>query len=289
MIAEMESADEGEAQRQELLERWDGAAPGWSRRADTIRDTGMPVSMWMIDHLHLQPGQRVLELAAGPGDTGFLAAELILPGGTLISSDGSEAMLEIARGRARQLGIENVEFKLLELEWIDLPAASVDAIVCRWALMLLLEPAAALRECRRVTRPGGSLAVAVWGQAGANPWATIPTKALERLGRLPPPDPSAPGMFAISDPVRLAESIADAGFMDVVVESVGHERFYSGVEEYLAETRDLSRMFSQAYDRLSKAERRELLGTITEDLERYTAADGSVRLPGSALVAAASA
>ena len=79
----------------------------------------MPVSTWMIDHLALQPGMRVLELAAGPGDTGFLAAELIKPGGMLISSDATEAMLEIARGRARQMGIDNVEFRQLELEWID--------------------------------------------------------------------------------------------------------------------------------------------------------------------------
>src|SRR5690348_8190679 len=103
-----------------MLERWEQAAVGWGKRADEVRDHGMPVSLWLIEHLSLQPGQRVLELAAGPGDTGLMAAELITPGGTLISSDGAAAMLELARSRAEKLGVHNVEFKQLQLEWIDL-------------------------------------------------------------------------------------------------------------------------------------------------------------------------
>ena len=84
----------------------------------------------------LGPGQRVLELAAGPGDTGFMAARLIEPGGTLICSDAVAGMLDVARERAEEQGIDNVEFKQLQLEWIDLPTASVDVVLCRWGVML---------------------------------------------------------------------------------------------------------------------------------------------------------
>src|SRR5437588_10984532 len=94
------SASDPDAQRAEMLERWERAASGWEKRADRVRELGMPVSTWMIERLELQPGQRVLELAAGPGDTGFLAAELIEPGGVLVCSDAAEAMLNIARARA---------------------------------------------------------------------------------------------------------------------------------------------------------------------------------------------
>ncbi len=141
--------------RLEMLERWDRAAAGWSRRADAVQEFGMRVSVWLVEHLDLQPGQIVLDLAAGPGDTGFLAAELVRPGGKLISSDASRAMLGVATGRGRDLGVTNVEFKQLELEWIDLPTASVDAVLCRWGLMFAVDPATALTETRRVIRPGG--------------------------------------------------------------------------------------------------------------------------------------
>jgi ubiquinone/menaquinone biosynthesis C-methylase UbiE len=174
-----------EAAREQQLERWEKAAAGWGRRADQVRDMGMPVSAWMVDHLNLQPGQRVLELAAGPGDTGFLAAELIRPGGTLISSDATDAMLELARRRAQALGIDNVEFKRLELEWIDLPTATVDAILCRWGVMLTLDPGAALRECRRVLRPGGRITLSFWDMPANTPWATIPTHTLIQHGHAP--------------------------------------------------------------------------------------------------------
>src|SRR5207302_772201 len=125
--AEAVSAEDAQAQ---MLERWQRAARGWSIRADEIRDFGMPVSVWMIDHLHLQPGQRVLELAAGPGDTGLMAAELVSPGGTLISTDVAPPMLDIARRRAGAVGLENVEFIDVDLQWIVLELASVGAALC---------------------------------------------------------------------------------------------------------------------------------------------------------------
>src|SRR5947199_6845213 len=204
-------------QRLEMLERWERGAAGWSRRADSIQEFGMRVSVWMVEHLDLQPGQTVLELASGPGDTGFLAAELVRPGGTLISSDASRAMLGVAAGRARDLGVTNVQFKRLELEWIDLPTASVDAILCRWGLMLTFDPGAALQEARRVLRPGGRIALSVWDVPERNPWATIPNRALLELGHIEPPDPDAPGMFALADPGRLKELAYEAGFIDVIV------------------------------------------------------------------------
>src|SRR3954451_4004315 len=105
-----------------------------------------PVSQWMVDAIDPQPGHRVLELAAGSGDTGFLVAELIAPGGTLICSDASEGMLGGARARAEELGAHHVEFRALNAESIALPTASLDAVLCRWGYMLLADPAAALGE-----------------------------------------------------------------------------------------------------------------------------------------------
>jgi len=113
------------------------------------------VSQAMIAAVSPQPGERVLELAAGVGETGMLAAELVGPIGTVVISDQAQGMLEGARARAAELGLDNVEFQVLNAEWIDLPLASVDIVLCRYGYMLMADPAAALSETRRVLRPGG--------------------------------------------------------------------------------------------------------------------------------------
>jgi ubiquinone/menaquinone biosynthesis C-methylase UbiE len=277
------------ALRAELLDRWERAASGWGRRAQRLRAFGMPVSSWMIEHAGLQPGQRVLELAAGPGDTGFLAAELISPGGTLISSDAAETMLEVARARARELGISNVEFKRLELEWIDLETAGVDVVLCRWGLMLTVDPETALRETRRVLVPGGRIVLAVWDQPELNPWATIPDRALVELGHAERPAPGGPGMFALAAPGRLHEMLEAAGFVEVLVESLELPRPAVTVQEEILEKLDLSRPFADVYERLSDEQRGEVERKIAELSAPYAGADRLPVLPARSLVAAATA
>jgi SAM-dependent methyltransferase len=282
-------ASDPEALRNEILARWERAAPGWGRHAEPWREFAMPVSAWMIDHLELQPGERVLELAAGPGDTGFMAAELVTPGGVLISSDASEGMLEVARARAQELGVDNVEFKRLELEWIDMPTASVDAVLCRWGVMLTVDPGAAIQEMRRVLRPGGRLSLAVWDLPDANQWMTLADRALVELGHAPLPDPDAPGPFSLSALGQLQELLEGAGFVDVVVEPLEFPHPSMTVDEQLAEKLDLSRMFADTWERLSDEERAAAAAKLRELAKPFTGADGLITLPARALVAAAEA
>jgi SAM-dependent methyltransferase len=249
----------------------------------------MPVSAWMIEGLALEPGLTVLELAAGPGDTGFLAAELITPGGTLICSDGAEEMLEVARARAQHQDITNVEFRRLQLEWIDLETASVDALLCRWGLMLVVDPAAALREMRRVLRPGGRVSLSVWDEAEHNPWATIPGRALVELGHAAPPEPNTPGMFALAESDRLRTMLEDAGFIDAEIDAVGLPRTHDTVEAYLEATLDLARPFARVYTALQEEQRKAVRQRIESSVQPYVHDDGSLRFPARALVAAASA
>jgi SAM-dependent methyltransferase len=274
--------------RAQLRESWQRGAAGWGRRADAIQEFGLPVSVWMIDQLDLQPGQRVLELACGPGDTGFLAAEQVRPGGVVIESDISDAMLGVARGRARDLGATNVEFKRMDLEWLDLPAASVDAALCRWGLMFAVDPEAAAREMRRVLRPGGRVALAAWDRPDLNPWATIPTRALVELGHVEPPDPSAPGMFILSEDGRLRDILESGGLTEVAVESLELVRRDQGIDDYLKGTLDISAAFAATRDRLSAAEWEAVEQRVAELAQPFLD-DGRLIFPARTLVAAASA
>jgi SAM-dependent methyltransferase len=280
---------DAEELRADSRARWERASAGWGKRADRIRDWGMPVSMAMVDALALQPGQTVLELAAGPGDTGFLAAELVQPGGTLICSDGAEAMLDVARERAAATGLANVEFRQLELEWIDVETATMDAVLCRWGLMLILDPETAAREIRRVLRQGKRAAFAVWDAPERNPWATIPSRVMIARGHAQPPDPDAPGMFTLAAPGVLEELLATAGFTDVVVRPIELARRYSEPGEFVAETADISPMFGSSYAELPPEERSTISAEVVSALEPFTAPDGRVTLPGRSLVAVATA
>src|SRR4051794_14503466 len=188
--------------RTESRQRWEMVAAGWERRREAMQRAALPVSEWMIDAIAPQPGHTVLELAAGPGDTGFLAAELIKPGGRLISTDGAEAMVEIARRRAEELGLDNVEHRAMEAEWIDLPTASVDAVLCRWGFMLLADPETALRESRRVLKSGGRLALAAWAAPEHNPWSALIGAEFAARGLVERGGPDEPGMFAFGRPGR---------------------------------------------------------------------------------------
>jgi ubiquinone/menaquinone biosynthesis C-methylase UbiE len=280
------------AHRDTSLENWEEAASGWVSQAELMRDFAAPVSHWMLDAIAPQPGHRVLELAAGLGETGMLAAELVAPMGGVVISDQAEAMLAGARARAAALGIENLEFKVLNAEWIDLPVASVDAVICRWGYMLMADPAAALGETRRVLRSGGRVALAVWDSLDRNPWAQLVTLELIERGLVPRPDPAAeptPGPFRLGDEARVRELLEEAGFAEVRVEALDLIRRHTSFEELWDSTLDLSRNFHDAVLSRPAVEIEQIKLSLAERFAPYTSPDGTMEIPGRTLVASASA
>jgi len=277
------------AHRESSLQGWEEAAAGWVRSGELVRAFGAPVSHWMLDAVAPQPGQRVLELAAGLGETGLLAAELVAPVGGVVISDQADAMLAGARERAAELGLPNVEFQAINAEWIDLPVASVDAVLCRWGYMLMADPAAALAETRRVLRPGGRVALAVWDSIERNPWAALPGLELRERGLAPAPEPGAPGPFALGDGGRVRELLEEAGFADVRVEALDLHRMHADFEEFWETTLDLSRAFHDAVLERPPGEVEEIRAAIRARLAPFEARDGSLDIPARTLVASASA
>ena len=147
--------------REENIRAWRSVAAGWERRRDLIWDATRVVSERLVELLDPAPGQAVLELAAGPGDTGFLALRRLRPGGRLVSTDVAPEMVEAARRRADELGVEGVSFAVEDAASLGFADGSFDGLLCRWGLMLVPDMAAVAAEMRRVVRPGGRVAVAV--------------------------------------------------------------------------------------------------------------------------------
>jgi SAM-dependent methyltransferase len=275
------------AHRQASLENWEEAAAGWARRRELVSETGAPVSRWMLDATAPRPGERVLELAAGLAETGLQAAALVAPDGEVIVSDQAESMIAGARERAAELGLDNVSFQVLNAEWIDLPLASFDVVLCRWGYMLMADPATALGETRRVLRPGGRLALAVWDAAELNPWASLPAQELRERGLVTVPSVPEPGPFALAGAERLAELLGDAGFFDVQVQQLEVVRGHASFDELWETTLDLSRVFHDAVLSRPSAEVKEIRASLRDRFLPYTDAGGALSIPGLTLVASA--
>jgi SAM-dependent methyltransferase len=276
--------DAAREHRAASLDHWEEAAAGWVARQATLRELSAPVSHWMIDAVDPQPGQRVLELAAGLGETGFLAAEMVAPVGGVVTSDQADAMLDGARKRAGELNLTNVEFQVLNAEWIDLPVASVDVVLCRWGYMLMADPLTALRETRRVLRPDGHVGLAVWDAIEHNPWALLPAIELRERGLIEPPPPGAPGPFALGERQRVRELLEDAGFDEVWVEPLDILQHAASFDEFWETTLDIARAFHDAVLARPESEIAAIRTSLAARFEPYTAADGSLEIPMRTLV-----
>jgi SAM-dependent methyltransferase len=272
---------------QETRARWAAAARGWEAHADMYRRTTMPVSAWMVEAIAPQPGHTVLDIAAGMGDTGFFAAELIQPGGTLICSDMIPDMLSAAQRRAEKLGIRNVRFRQIDAQSIDQQAASVDGVLCRWGYMLMPDPEAALRETRRILRTGGRVALAAWTAAEDNPWISLPIGELIARGMVEPPDPSQPGQFTWGQEGLIAEHLDAAGFVDYQLDVVDFAFTYPSIDGWWQVLVDMAHTVREAAAAMDADTTADLLATLREAAAAWTGEDGALAIPARTWVAAA--
>lgn len=273
--------------REENIQAWRSVAAGWERQRALIWSATHVVSERLVELLDPRPGQSVLELAAGPGDTGFLAYPRILPGGQLLTTDVAPEMLEAARRRAAELGLDNVRFAVEDAASLTLADASVDGVLCRWGLMLVPDMEGAAAEIARVLRPGGRAAVAVWASPEENEWMTASGRSALELGLMELPDPDAPGPFRLSGDGRLASLLEDAGLRVETVEDVPLTWRAPSLEAWWAITRDMSRMLALLLQRLTPDEAEAVRVASERRLERYIGPGGELVVPGLARVALA--
>jgi ubiquinone/menaquinone biosynthesis C-methylase UbiE len=257
---------------------WERQAKAWYEQRESMFASTRPIHEWMVEHLEPSDGQRILEIAAGPGDTGFLAAGRI-GNGKLVSTDLAPAMVEIARKRGDDFGITNVEYRLLDAQAMDLEDESFDGILCRWGFMLMPDPAAALSECRRVLVQGGRLSFSVFTGPEENPFAAIPARILIDAGHLPPPSATEwqPGILGLGNRDRLQTLLDGANFSSTEVEKVDMTWTFPDADAYWTFLLELTALGPRIAS-LTDAERDAVHAAVDARLAAFTNSDG-VALP----------
>jgi len=260
-------------------------APGWDERHAYFEVSARPVAERMVERLEPSSGQEILELAAGTGVVGFTAAALVGPTGRVTISDFSEAMVEAAERHAAELGLANVEFRVLDAERIDLPDDAVDGVLCRWGYMLMSDPGRAFAETRRVLRPGGRLSCAVFGSAEQNPWVAIPTRVLQERGHMS--GGSAPGILALADLDRFRSFFAGAGFSEPRIDEVDFTWRFVDTNAYWDFLTGAAGAIAMVVGRLDGDEQESVRDEILRRVTTLTG-DTDLELPAMSLVASAS-
>jgi SAM-dependent methyltransferase len=265
--------------------QWEAMAPRWERGRALLWRSTRPVSEWLVERLDPQPGQTVLDLAAGTGETGFLAAERLGPGGRLISGDLEPGMSEASARVGAELGVTNAEFRLLDAERLDLPDASVDGVLNRFGYILRGNPPRALAEIRRVLRPGGRLCFAVWAARELNPWMTVPTSVMVDRGHLAGPSEADLRLSARRNPEAIARLLAATGFGEPEIEEMPVAYRFVDADELWFFVSELRGPVALALDGLPEEERAEVRREVEN---RTTRADNGFVLGGISLNVAVS-
>jgi SAM-dependent methyltransferase len=271
--------------RTHLHGMWAAVAPAWAEHAAYADARGSEVAQRMLELTAPAPGERVLELACGPGGLGLAAAAQIAPGGEAVLTDVAAGMTAIAAARARAAGLTNVTTRELDLEDIAEPDGSYDVVLCREGLMFATDPGRAAREMRRVLRPGGRVAVAVWGPRERNPWLGLVFDAVsEHVGR-PVPPPGIPGPFSLGDAGELEAHLTAAGLTGVSVGELDVPLRAATFEEWWRRTTALAGPLATILAALPEPARQALGDRLRETTAAYRTASG-LELPGVSLVAA---
>jgi SAM-dependent methyltransferase len=270
-----------DAYREQSRETWGQMAPGWQDRREWLMEITGRVNDWLVQQADPQPGQTILDIAAGTGDLGFLAAERVGEEGRVISTDFAPEMVAVARRNGETQGLTNVEYREMDAERMDLEDDSVDGVVCRWGYMLMADPAAGLKETRRVLRDGGPLAFAVWRTPDRNAWAAVPGMTLVQRGHMPPPEPGAPGIFAMGEPGRIGDLVTGAGFGEPELEEIAFEFHYADADDYWGSLLELAGPLAQAIQSQPEGEQDAIKAAIVENVAEFKKDDGSYTMPAA--------
>jgi ubiquinone/menaquinone biosynthesis C-methylase UbiE len=265
--------------KEQQRRQWTGNAGGWDAMHERLERETRPVTEWLCDEARLKPGMRVLDLACGSGLPALEIAVRVAPGGSVVATDLVPEMVEATQRRAQEIGIANVEARVIDAEDIGFPDEAFDAVTCRFGIMFCPQPDVALREIRRVLKPEGRLTMSVWADPKYSPGQTVVGEALRRFGRpQPEPDFEAPGIYQLAPDGKLERFLKDAGFGEVRVERVPVVWDYESQEALWQRQAARSGPLRNLQEELSPEDWQRLQSIFGEVIEPFTD-QGRIHIP----------
>lgn len=261
---------------------WDDAAAGWKKWWPVQEQALQRVSDRLVEMANIQPGHRVLDIGTGIGEPAITAGLRVGSAGHVVAIDQSSQMLAIAVERARDLGLQNLEFLVMDAEALDFPEGSFDSILCRFSLMFLPDLAATLAKIRQMLVHGGRFAASVWDVAPKVPAFSLAYSLAQKKFNLPLPSEGTPSPFGMAEGIA-EKAFSKAGFVNVSFEALTGMLELPSAEDFGQFLRDVNvpliGMISHQPSELQVEYWQELASTV----QNYATVDGSICVPGTAI------
>lgn len=207
--------DSNRNQDSDTLREWRESAPFWEKHRYVIKAMFDPITQALIEEAGIVAGQSVLDVAGGPGEPSLTIANLVGLSGLVVCTDGVAEMVAAAESAAQRLGRNNMRFQQCTAESLPFDSNSFDTVISRLGAMFFPDALAALREMLRVTKPGGTVSLAVWDKSEANPYSHRVMEVIDHHIEPPPVDADALGAFRFAERGKLAAILTEAGAIDV--------------------------------------------------------------------------
>lgn len=271
---------------------WNNAVgTSWATFHEQIDRQIAPLGRAAMAKAGLKPGQAVLDVGCGCGETSIALARAVAPGGRVLAADISELLLGSARDQAETAGAANLEFIQADAQAHAFAAGAFDAAFSRFGVMFFEDPAAAFANIRRAIKPGGRLAFVCWRAPQENPYLSAAMAAArDLLPAGPPPVPNAPGPFGLADGERTRGILSGAGFSKVALEAVDQDLGGEDLDATVAQALRMGPLGSALRENdADEATRARVAERVREAYRSYLNAEGVVRLPAAVWIVSATA
>lgn len=268
--------------KQQQKQQWDAAASAWDKWDAWMQRQTHTITDWICRSADARSGNRILDVACGSGQPALTLARLVRPNGSVVATDLSPEMLRVARRKANQADLDNIEFKEMDAESLEFEDESFDAVTCRFGLMFCPDPVKAIAEARRVLKRNRPYVAVTWGPAEKNPLFALIGPIIGQFAPDAAPPPDSLGPLRLPDADKIKELAKSAGFSSPEVEPRSLTQEFASLDEVWSLLSEFVPPVVNALSKVDEATQAKIKEALLAEFGKYREG-GRVRVPALAL------